>query len=61
MALEHVPSPPSGLAPRRDAAYFEITFDGPCAQTLRELHEIGVYVPDVFADASLELAILVPG
>ncbi|MGQ0647144.1 MAG: type VI secretion system baseplate subunit TssK [Gemmatimonadaceae bacterium] len=58
--LEHVPAPPSGLAPRAELSYFEIVMAGACAQTLRETREIGVYVPDGLPDATLEVAVLVP-
>jgi len=59
-ALEHVPSPPPGLAPRRELAYFEIGMAGPCAATTRDIREVGVYVPDGLPDVELELAVLVP-
>jgi type VI secretion system protein ImpJ len=60
LALEHVPSPPTALAPRRELTYFELTLAGPCAQGLTEMHEIGVYVPDGLPDVAMELAVLVP-
>jgi len=60
LAVSHVPSPPPGLATRADLAYFELAMAGPCAQGLRETHEIGVYVPDGLPDPVLELAVLVP-
>jgi type VI secretion system protein ImpJ len=59
--LDHVPSPPAGLAPRGELAYFEIVRAGPCDQALTATREIGVYVPDSFGDAVIELAVLVPG
>jgi type VI secretion system protein ImpJ len=59
-ALEHMPSPPPGLAPRRELVYFEIQMAGPCAQSTRDLRELGVYVPDGLPDVELELAVLVP-
>jgi type VI secretion system protein ImpJ len=61
LTLEHVPSPPAGLAPRAELAYFEIMRAGPCDTALSATREIGVYVPDSFGDAVLELAVLVPG
>jgi type VI secretion system protein ImpJ len=60
LTIEHIPSPPPGLAPRRDLAYFEILMVDACARTTRETRELGVYVPDALADATFELAILVP-
>lgn len=61
LSLEHVPAPPAGLAPRGELTYFEILRAGPCDTALTATREIGVYVPDSFGDAVLELAILVPG
>ena len=61
LELEHVPTPPAGLAPRADLTYFEITIAGPCGTGLRDTCEIGVYVPDAFPDAVLEVSVLVPG
>lgn len=61
MALEHLPAPPAGIAPRGDTAYFEITLAGPCAQGLRDTRDFGVYVPDALPDAQLELVVLAPG
>ncbi len=60
MELEHIPSPPSGLAPRADLVYFEIAVAGPCGQGLQETHDIGVYVPEALPNAVLEVAVLVP-
>ena len=42
LELEHIPSPPAGLAPRGDLTYFAITMAGPCGKGLRETREIGV-------------------
>jgi type VI secretion system protein ImpJ len=60
LGVEHVPSPPAGLAPRPGVTYFELTLAGPCAQGLQDTREFGVYVPDNLPDARLELAVLVP-
>jgi len=60
-ALEHVPAPPAGLAPRAELAYFEIRRDGPCDKALDAARELGVYLPDTFGDAHVELAVLVAG
>jgi type VI secretion system protein ImpJ len=61
MPLEFLPAPPPGIAPRTDAAYFELTLAGPCGQGLRDTREFGVYVPDAIPDPHLELVILLPG
>ena len=57
--LEHVPAPPAALAPRAELTYFEILRAGPCDVALTATREIGVYLPDSFDDAVLELAVLV--
>jgi type VI secretion system protein ImpJ len=59
--LEHVPAPPAGVAPRAELAYFEIRRDGPCDRALDAARELGVYLPDTFGDAHVELAVLVAG
>lgn len=60
LATVHIPSPPSGLAPKPDLTYFELTMAGPCALSLQESREVGVYVPEGLPGAYLELAVLLP-
>ena len=60
LALEAVPTPPTGIAPRAEMTYFAITLDGPCAQALTQAREVGVYVPDSLPDTVIEIAVLVP-
>lgn len=60
LPTEHVPSPPAGLAPKPDLTYFELAMTGPCAISLSDAREVGVYVPDALPGAYLEVAILVP-
>ncbi len=60
LPTEHVPSPPAGLAPKPDLTYFELTLSGPCALSLTDSREIGVYVPDALPSVYLEVAILLP-
>ncbi len=60
LPTEHVPSPPAGLAPKPDLTYFELTLNGPCALSLTDSRELGVYVPDALPGAYLEVAILLP-
>jgi type VI secretion system protein ImpJ len=60
LPTEHIPVPPSGLAPRGDLTYFELTMTGPCAISLADAREIGVYVPEALPGAYVEVAILVP-
>ena len=59
LAVEHVPAPPAGIAPRPGVTYFELALAGPCAQGLQDTREFGVYVPDGIPGAALELAVLV--
>ena len=60
LPTEHIPSPPAGLAPKPDLTYFELTLSGPCAISLTDSREIGVYVPDALPGAYVEVAILLP-
>jgi type VI secretion system protein ImpJ len=59
-ALEHVPSPPAGVAPRAELTYFEIRREGPCETALTTTRDLGVYLPDSFGESAVELAVLVP-
>ena len=61
LVTEHIPVPPSALAPRPGLVYFELQMSGPCAISLKETREIGVYVPQAIPGAYLELAVLLPG
>jgi type VI secretion system protein ImpJ len=58
VALQHVPAPPSGIAPRPDTAYFSIACAGPCWDAIRRSADIGVYVPAGIRDADLDLRVL---
>lgn len=60
LAVESVPTPPTGIAPRAEMSYFSVTLDGPCSQALIQTREIGVYVPDSLPDTVIEVAVLVP-
>ncbi len=60
LPTEFIPTPPAGLAPKANLAYFELTLTGPCATSLGETREVGVYVPEAIPGAYVELAILVP-
>jgi type VI secretion system protein ImpJ len=60
LPTEHIPTPPAGLAPKPELTYFELTMSGPCAVSLADAREVGVYVPDALPGAYLEVAILVP-
>lgn len=60
LVTEHIPVPPSALAPKPGLTYFELQMSGPCALSLKETREIGVYVPQAIPGAYLELAVLLP-
>jgi type VI secretion system protein ImpJ len=60
LPTEHVPMPPTGIAPKPDLTYFELTMSGGCATSLAKTQEIGVYVPQALPGAYVEVAILVP-
>lgn len=59
MPLAHLPYPPAAVAPRPDTQYFTIDRSGPCWDTLRSSHEIGVYLPDAIPNAELEVVVVV--
>jgi type VI secretion system protein ImpJ len=58
LALEVVPYPPAAIAPRHDTVYFRVLRSEPAWSDLVDAGELGAYVPAVFADAELELRIL---
>lgn len=59
LALSHLPSPPSGIAPRLGTQYFEIERAGPCWEAIVKTAEVGVYAPEQFRDLELELRVMV--
>jgi type VI secretion system protein ImpJ len=61
LTLEHVPTPPPAISPRLDSQYFAIAKAGPCWETLAQTAEIGVYVPDTFPSAEIEVSVVVEG
>jgi type VI secretion system protein ImpJ len=58
LTVEHVPVPPVAVSPRADTHYFAVGRAGPCWTDLSDTGEIGVYVPDTFAEAEVELLIV---
>jgi type VI secretion system protein ImpJ len=59
LELDHLPSAPSVISPRADSHYFGLTLDGPCWKAIRDARDVGVYVPDLFADATVDLHVVV--
>ncbi|HXI20597.1 MAG TPA: type VI secretion system baseplate subunit TssK, partial [Gemmatimonadales bacterium] len=58
LTLEHLASPPAGIAPRVDTQYFLITRAGPCWEAIQKTKEIGIYVPEAFKNPELDLRVL---
>lgn len=56
----HIPIPPTGIAPKIDLTYFELTMTGGCAASLAKTQEVGVYVPQAIPGAYVEVAVLLP-
>jgi predicted component of type VI protein secretion system len=46
------------VSPRADTHYFALGRVGPCWTDLSDTGEIGVYVPDTFPEADVELLIV---
>lgn len=61
LAVEHVPSPPAGIAPRVDTQYFLVSRSGPCWEAIVKTKEIGIYVPAAFRNVELDLRIMLQG
>lgn len=58
LTLQHVPAPPSSIAPRPDTQYFTVIRSGPCWEAIVKSQDVGIYVPDGVRDAELELRVL---
>ena len=58
LTVEHVQVPPVAISPRADTHYFALGRAGPCWNDLSDTGEIGVYVPDAFPDAEVELLVV---
>jgi type VI secretion system protein ImpJ len=58
LPLEHVPQPPSSIPRRLGSQYFRASQTGPCWQLIEARSSIGIYVPDVLADAEMELIVV---
>lgn len=61
LTLEHIPSPPAGIAPRVDTQYFVVSRSGPCWEAIQKTKEIGIYVPEAFRSVELDLRVLLQG
>lgn len=58
LGLEHLTAPPSAIP--RDAAtqYFAIDRAGPCWEAIAKAGEVGVYAPEILADAEFEVHVV---
>ena len=60
LPLEYLATPPAIAAPRPDSHYFRMVQTGACWEAILSNRDVGVYMPEPFADAECELVIL-PG
>lgn len=58
LTLDHVPVPPSELAPRIGTHYFAIHPAEPCWKSIADTREVGLYVPGAIAEPELELKVV---
>jgi type VI secretion system protein ImpJ len=58
LALAHLPSPPSAVPRDPAAQYFSIDRAGPCWDALTKAGDVGVYAPEILADAEFSLSIV---
>jgi type VI secretion system protein ImpJ len=58
MALNHLPVPPSAVAPKVDCQYFGLSRSGPCWDHIVKTREVGVYVPGEFPEAEIGLHVI---
>lgn len=59
LPLQHLPSPPSVLAPRIGTEYFLVRTTGPCWTAIQRSAGVGIYVPGSLADAEVDLVVAV--
>ena len=58
LPMDHLPSPPSAIAPRVGTQYFRLRPEGDIWKLILARSSVGVYVPDAFPDAEVELIVL---
>ena len=58
LPLEHLPSPPSAVAPQPGVQYFLIRQEGACWEAILRSADVGIYVPEALTDIELELSIV---
>ena len=55
---EHLAAPPSAIPRDAAAQYFSIGRDGPCWEAMVKSGDVGVYAPEILADAEFELHVV---
>jgi len=58
LTLEHLAAPPSAIPRDAAAQYFSIGRDGPCWEAMVKSGDVGVYAPEILADAEFELHVV---
>jgi len=58
LALKHLPSPPSAIAPKVDSQYFSISRSGRCWEHIVNTRQVGIYVPGELPEPDLELMVM---
>ncbi|HUL54377.1 MAG TPA: type VI secretion system baseplate subunit TssK [Opitutaceae bacterium] len=57
LTLEHTPSVPAAISPRIGTQYFRIQQAGPCWEAMKKANDVGVYVPQAFPNAEVEIRV----
>jgi type VI secretion system protein ImpJ len=58
MPLNHLPVPPSAVAPRVDCQYFGLSRSGPCWDHIVKTRAVGIYVPGEFPEPEIGLHVI---
>ena len=58
LALEHLPSPPTTIAPRVGSQYFRISRKGPVWKLIEGRSTVGVFVPDALPEVEVEILVV---
>jgi type VI secretion system protein ImpJ len=58
LTIEHLPSPPSAIAPRVGSHYFRVRREGPSWKLIKARGTVGVYIPDAFPESEVELLVI---
>ncbi len=58
MALNHLPVPPSAVAPKVDYQYFGVSKAGPCWEHIVKTRQAGIYVPGEFPQPEIGLHVI---